>query len=112
MSQTEYTHWRLDHDLDNICWLTLDRAGESANSLSQEVLAELEQIVGWLESNHPRGLVLQSGKPGSFIVGADVREFDQVSSIREAEEQISRVHGLFKRCLLYTSDAADEVSPV
>jgi 3-hydroxyacyl-CoA dehydrogenase/enoyl-CoA hydratase/3-hydroxybutyryl-CoA epimerase len=97
MSQNEYKHWRLDHDLDNICWLTLDRAGESANSLSQEVLAELEQIVGWLESNHPRGLVLQSGKPGSFIVGADVREFDQVSSIREAEEQISQVHGLFKR---------------
>ena len=97
MSQNDYTHWKLDHDLDNICWLTLDRAGENANSLSQEVLGELEQVVGWLESNHPRGLVLQSGKPGSFVVGADVREFDQVSSIQEAEEQISRVHGLFKR---------------
>ena len=49
MSQNEYKHWRLDHDLDNICWLTLDRAGESANSLSSEVLGELEQIVVWLD---------------------------------------------------------------
>ena len=74
MSEQEYRNWRLDDDLDGVCWLTIDRAGESANSLSREVLTELEQIVTTLEKERPRGLVLQSGKKGSFIVGADVRE--------------------------------------
>ena len=97
MSKTEYRNWRLESDLDDVCWLTLDRAGESANSLSREVLTELEEIVTHLERNHPRGLVLQSGKPGSFIVGADVREFDQASSIAEAEGFIRDVHALFDR---------------
>ena len=97
MNQPEYRNWQLETDMDGVCWLTLDRAGESANSLSQDVLEELEQIVGELETHPPRGLVLQSGKPGSFIVGADVREFDQVSSVEEAEAFIRQVHALFDR---------------
>ena len=97
MNQPEYRNWQLETDMDGVCWLTLDRAGESANSLSQDVLEELEQIVGELETHPPRGLVLQSGKPGSFIVGADVREFDQVSSVEEAEAFIRQVHTLFDR---------------
>jgi len=97
MNQAEYRNWRVEHDMDRVCWLTLDRAGASTNSLSQEVLTELEDIVSGLEGNHPRGLVLQSGKPGSFIVGADVREFDQVSSVEEAEGFIRKVHALFDR---------------
>ena len=45
MNQAEYRNWQLKTDMDGVCWLTLDRAGESANSLSQEVLQELETIV-------------------------------------------------------------------
>lgn len=97
MSKPEYRNWRLDYDLDNVCWLTIDREGESSNSLSQDVLTELEQIVTHLEANHPKGLVLQSGKRKSFIVGADVREFDQVTSVEEAEGFIRDVHRVFDR---------------
>jgi 3-hydroxyacyl-CoA dehydrogenase/enoyl-CoA hydratase/3-hydroxybutyryl-CoA epimerase len=97
MSKPEYRNWRLETDMDGILWLSIDRAGESANSLSRDVLTELEDIVSHLERNHPRGMVLQSGKPGSFIVGADVREFDQVSSVDEAEGFIREVHALFDR---------------
>lgn len=97
MSKSDYRHWRLETDMDDVCWLTLDRAGESANSLSQEVLLELEQIVSGLESDPPKGLVLQSGKKNSFIVGADVREFDQVDSAEEAAGFMIRVHELFNR---------------
>jgi 3-hydroxyacyl-CoA dehydrogenase/enoyl-CoA hydratase/3-hydroxybutyryl-CoA epimerase len=97
MSQPEYRNWRLDFDLDGICWLTIDRQGESANSLSREVFTELEQIVSKLEEDPPRGLVLQSGKAKSFIVGADVREFDQVESPAEAERFIREAHALLDR---------------
>lgn len=97
MSNPEYSNWRVDHDLDGVCWLTIDRAGESTNSLSREVLTELEQIVAGLERKPPKGLVLQSGKKGSFIVGADVREFEQVESVEEAETFIRDAHGLLNR---------------
>ncbi len=97
MSNSEYRNWRLDYDLDQVCWLTIDRAGESTNSLSQEVMTELELIVTHLEANHPKALVLQSGKKNSFIVGADVREFDQVNSVEEAEGFIRDVHRVFDR---------------
>ena len=35
MSNPEYRNWKLDYDLDQVCWLTIDRAGESSNSLSR-----------------------------------------------------------------------------
>ncbi len=97
MSNSEYKNWRLDYDMDQVCWLTIDRAGESTNSLSRDVMTELELIVTHLEANHPKALVLQSGKKNSFIVGADVREFEQVQSVEEAEGFIRDVHRVFDR---------------
>lgn len=97
MSKPDFINWQLDYDLDGVCWLTLDRAGENSNSLSRAVMLELLEIVTELETRHPRGLVLQSGKRNSFIVGADVREFDQVSSVAEAEGFIREVHDVFDR---------------
>ena len=97
MSNSDYRNWRLEFDMDRVCWLTLDREGESANSLSNEVLRELEQIVTFLESEPPAGLVLQSGKKGSFIVGADVREFEQVENVEQAASLMREVHDLFNR---------------
>jgi 3-hydroxyacyl-CoA dehydrogenase/enoyl-CoA hydratase/3-hydroxybutyryl-CoA epimerase len=97
MSPSDYRNWRLEFDLDGICWLTIDREGESANSLSSDVFSELEQIVTKLEDDPPRGLILQSGKSKSFIVGADVREFDEVTSPAEAEAFIREAHALLDR---------------
>jgi len=97
MSNPEFRHWRLEYDMDQVCWLTLDRAGESTNSLSREVLLELESIVDGFEKTPPRGVVLQSGKKNSFVVGADVREFDGVSNPQDAAASIREVHTLFNR---------------
>ncbi|MDX1460186.1 MAG: 3-hydroxyacyl-CoA dehydrogenase NAD-binding domain-containing protein [Xanthomonadales bacterium] len=97
MTENTFRHWRLEFDIDQVCWLTLDRAGESKNSLSSEVLDELGRVVDQLESNPPRGLVLQSGKQGSFIVGADVREFADYSDPVQAADSIREVHRLFNR---------------
>lgn len=94
---TDLTHWRLTRDLDDIAWLTLDHATEGVNTLGTAVLAELDTIVSHLESDHPRGMVLMSGKPKTFVVGADVREFDATDKVFELEDNVRRVHGLFKR---------------
>lgn len=95
--QPSYKHWRLDTDIDDVVWLYIDRDGEKQNSLSREVLEELEGIVGQLEKSPPKGLVLQSGKPGNFIVGADVRQFDDANDPQEAAEEIRRAHALYNR---------------
>jgi 3-hydroxyacyl-CoA dehydrogenase/enoyl-CoA hydratase/3-hydroxybutyryl-CoA epimerase len=92
-----FKHWKLATDIDNVLWLSIDREGENANSLSMEVLTELGEIVDDLEVNAPAGLVLQSGKPGSFIVGADVREFDGYDDAEMASDGIDNVHRLFNR---------------
>ena len=97
MSESSYRNWSLETDMDGVCWLTLDREGESANSLSREVLEELGEIVTRLENDPPTGLVLQSGKKGSFIVGADVREFDHIDDKEQAADYIHGAHVLFNR---------------
>ena len=94
---TIFKHWKLSTDIDNVLWLSLDREGESTNSLSLEVLSELGTIIDKLETDAPAGLVLQSAKPGSFIVGADVREFDDYDDADMASDGISQVHRLFNR---------------
>jgi len=92
-----FKHWNLSTDIDGVVWLSIDREGESANSLSMGVLSELGEIVDQLEKEPPAGLVLQSGKPGTFIVGADVREFDGYDDVEAATDGILQVHRLFNR---------------
>jgi 3-hydroxyacyl-CoA dehydrogenase/enoyl-CoA hydratase/3-hydroxybutyryl-CoA epimerase len=94
---TRFKHWKLSTDIDDVLWLSLDREGESANSLSLEVLSELGVIIDELEKSPPAGLVLQSAKPGTFIVGADVREFDDYDDAEMASAGIDQVHRLFNR---------------
>lgn len=96
-AQGNWKHWRLETDLDGIAWLYIDRDGEKVNSLSREVMSELGEIVDRFEQDAPTGLVLMSGKPGSFIVGADVREFDETKDVALLQENIVKVHALFER---------------
>lgn len=83
-------NWQLETDNDNIVWLTLDRAGENANSLSREVLLELKENLVTLQKNPPRGVIFRSGKPSGFIFGADVREFLEFDTLDQARELIKR----------------------
>ena len=79
--------WRFSIDGQGIAWAVFDREGESQNSLSRRALEELGAIVERIEQGarekSMRGAVLISGKEKGFIVGADVREFDEIAS--EAE---------------------------
>jgi 3-hydroxyacyl-CoA dehydrogenase/enoyl-CoA hydratase/3-hydroxybutyryl-CoA epimerase/3-hydroxyacyl-CoA dehydrogenase/enoyl-CoA hydratase/3-hydroxybutyryl-CoA epimerase/enoyl-CoA isomerase len=60
----------------DVAVLTLDDPRGSANVLSRAVLEELEANLNELEKKKGlAGLVIRSGKPGVFIVGADIREF-------------------------------------
>jgi len=58
---------------DGIALLTFDMPGSKANTLGQAMLAELESALADIEGRSDLvGLLLQSGKPGMFIAGADL----------------------------------------
>ncbi|MDO6461141.1 3-hydroxyacyl-CoA dehydrogenase NAD-binding domain-containing protein [Granulosicoccaceae sp. 1_MG-2023] len=90
-------HWRLVRDLDDIVWLTIDREGESVNTLGEALIAELDTVCGLLEAAPPAALILISGKPGGFIAGADIREFSGFTRSADVSEKIRQGHAVFAR---------------
>jgi len=81
---SEYKHWKLSNDEQNITWLTIDKADASANSLSSDVLNELNGILDQLHANNPKGLVIQSAKSSGFIAGADINELAKAEDREQA----------------------------
>jgi 3-hydroxyacyl-CoA dehydrogenase/enoyl-CoA hydratase/3-hydroxybutyryl-CoA epimerase len=88
-------------DRQGIAWAVFDREGESQNSFSRRALEELGAVVEHVErgarDRSLRGLVIISGKEKGFIVGADVREFEQLTSERQVIESVSLVNGYLDR---------------
>ncbi len=67
---------QLSFPAPDIAQLTFNDPTKGANVLSSGVLAELEGHLNELERRPGLlGLIIRSGKPGSFIAGADLREF-------------------------------------
>ncbi|WP_298186249.1 enoyl-CoA hydratase-related protein, partial [Acidiferrobacter sp.] len=73
-------------EADDIAELVLDVPDKRHNVLSREVLGELDQMLTVLETRPLRGLVIRSGKPQGFAVGADVHEFRRVLDAARAAE--------------------------
>src|SRR5438552_408233 len=92
-----YRHFRLTRDADGIAWLLFDRAGASANTLSADLIDELDQVLAALESQRPAGIVIRSAKPSGFIAGADVNEFRGATDPRAVETAIGRAHAVIDR---------------
>ncbi len=93
--------WRFSVDNEGIAWAVFDREGESANALGRRPLEELMIIVDRVEegarSHELRGLVILSGKEKGFIVGADIREFDQLETESQVVEAIRPVNAMLDR---------------
>ncbi|WP_425616771.1 3-hydroxyacyl-CoA dehydrogenase NAD-binding domain-containing protein [Anatilimnocola sp. NA78] len=71
-----------------IALLSVDLPGKSANVLSAAVVADLQSHLQTLRATPDlQGIILASGKPGTFIAGADIREFvglmDQPTNVAE-----------------------------
>src|SRR5690348_3867076 len=75
MNDASSRSWKLERDAEGVAWLTLDKPGTSANVLSTGVLQELNELLGALEQDRPRGAVLISAKKSGFVAGADIKEF-------------------------------------
>ncbi len=81
-------HWKQDLDDNGIVWLCIDKADAKANVLSSEVMRELNESLDALLADTPKGLVVWSGKDGSFIMGADINEFTTIETEESAYELV------------------------
>jgi len=90
-------NWTISRDADGIAWLTFDKAGATANTLSAAVLAELNDALDMFDRDPPKGLVIRSGKTNGFIAGADVEEFGEVNNDAGALAIVKRGWDTFER---------------
>ncbi len=92
-----WANWRMRTDEGGIAWLLFDKKDASANTLSEEVLTELDAVLEKLERVRPRGLVIRSAKPAGFIAGADIAQFRGVTDTATIEALLTRGHAVLDR---------------
>ncbi|HET7601288.1 MAG TPA: fatty acid oxidation complex subunit alpha FadJ [Gemmatimonadales bacterium] len=71
---------------NGIAVVTLDLPGEPVNKLTTALMDEWDALLARLRQDGTvRGIVLLSGKPDTFIAGADIEEFTRLETRSEAE---------------------------
>ena len=115
MSAAEQANFRLSEPESGIAVLTFDTPGRGANILSRAVLDELSSHLDALEQRKDlSGLIINSGKPGIFIAGADLNEF--VASLDAPKAKVVEMSRLgqtlfarLSRCPFVTVAAIDGI---
>jgi 3-hydroxyacyl-CoA dehydrogenase/enoyl-CoA hydratase/3-hydroxybutyryl-CoA epimerase len=93
---TREGNWRVGRDADGILWLVLDRKDAGINTISEEVIRELDGHISAAEADLPAALVIRSGKPVGFAAGADITGFDAMTETGAAE-MLEQGHGVLDR---------------
>ncbi|WP_102796255.1 fatty acid oxidation complex subunit alpha FadJ [Bowmanella denitrificans] len=83
---------------DGIAILTMDVPGESMNTLKAEFAEQIAAQLDEIEKDTTiKGLVLASGKPSSFVAGADISMLAACQSADDAEALSRAGQQMFKR---------------
>jgi 3-hydroxyacyl-CoA dehydrogenase/enoyl-CoA hydratase/3-hydroxybutyryl-CoA epimerase len=85
-----FLHWQVESRGDGVVVVTIDRAGQSVNALSQDMLIELDTLLERLAIDPPKGLVFRSGKPSGFVAGADIKEFQEFDARGTVKDALFR----------------------
>ena len=85
----DLAHWSWHIDEHNVAWLVLDQDGTSANTLSEAVMTELSLCLDELTNRKPAGLVIRSAKASGFMVGAEIRDFVEITEEAEIAARIT-----------------------
>ena len=92
-----FDHWQVEHRGDGVVVVTIDRAGQAVNALSQDMLIELGALVERLAIDPPRAVVFRSGKASGFVAGADIREFQAFDAQGTVKDALFRGQQVFQR---------------
>lgn len=90
-------HWHVEKRADDVLVLSLDRAGESVNTLSQDVLIELDGLLERIAIDPPKAVVFRSAKDSGFIAGADIKEFQSFDEKGNVAGALQRGQQVFQR---------------
>jgi 3-hydroxyacyl-CoA dehydrogenase/enoyl-CoA hydratase/3-hydroxybutyryl-CoA epimerase len=83
---------------DGVLVLTLDVPGEKVNTLGRSLIDGFEALLAEVEADASvRALVVRSGKPDSFVAGADIKDFTLIHTAEEGEALSRRGHAIFDR---------------
>ena len=87
MTETNQSAFKLEKSDDGIATLWMDVPGESMNTLKAEFGDEISAMLDDIESDKSiKGVILASGKKGSFVAGADITMLAACKTAMEAEE--------------------------
>jgi 3-hydroxyacyl-CoA dehydrogenase/enoyl-CoA hydratase/3-hydroxybutyryl-CoA epimerase len=78
-------NWRTGRDEAGILWLVLDKADTNTNTISEDVIRELDEHIRSAETDLPKALVIRSAKKSGFAAGADITSFEAMSDSGAAE---------------------------
>jgi 3-hydroxyacyl-CoA dehydrogenase / enoyl-CoA hydratase / 3-hydroxybutyryl-CoA epimerase len=78
-------------------YLTMDDPVRRVNVLDEAALSDLNIALVELERLQPAGVILRSGKPGSFIAGADVQAIAAITDRTRVLELVRLAHDAFGR---------------
>lgn len=83
---------------DDVCVVDIHDESKSFNSLTRELLADLDRAVENILAQ-PRcvGLVVTSSKPSGFTAGADIGIFETIHTAQDGETAALYLHKLFDR---------------
>lgn len=90
--------WKLEIGDDRIAWLTFDLPGEKVNKLNAQSMSDLaETLEGLRKHKGLRALVIRSGKPDSFIAGADINELSLIATVEDARAKAELGRAVFDK---------------
>ena len=70
--------------------------------LSAGVLMELDEVLGALEQDRPRGVIVVSAKKSGFIAGADIKELEIGIDPIEVETGVSNLRVCRSSLFIYS----------
>ena len=90
--------FRIERGEKGIAHLVMDDPARKVNVIDEAALADLEGAVAALErAGDLRGVIVRSGKKGSFIAGADVDAIGAITDREVALAVVERAHRAFGR---------------
>ncbi|MEQ1832367.1 MAG: enoyl-CoA hydratase-related protein, partial [Candidatus Eisenbacteria bacterium] len=89
--------FRVERRDGGIAHLVVDHPARKLNVLDADAVASLEAALTDLEAAPPQGVIVISGKPGSFIAGADVDAIGAVTDGAQVFELVRRGQAAYSR---------------
>ncbi len=97
MTSTEtLTHFTIDID-NGVALVRMDLADESINTLGPKMMADFDMLLDRIERDPAIHAVVIASAKKDFVVGADIKFFDELKSAQDGADAIGAIHRAFDR---------------